>query len=201
MHTDLIDAVNWAIDNKIADPKKIAILGGSYGGYAALVGVTFTPNVFCCGVSIVGISNLLTFAKTIPPYWKPDIALIKKRVGDFDTPEGRAFLKSRSPLTYADRIIKPLLILQGEHDPRVNKAEAEQIVYKMKQKDIPVTYVLYHNEGHGFSGEANQISSNAIIELFLAENLGGRAEPIYNDFKGANFSIVAGKQYIQGLKK
>lgn len=189
MHDDLIDVVNWAIDKKIADSQKIAIMGGSYGGYATLVGLTFTPDVFSCGVSIVGPTNLITLIKTIPPYWKPDIALFKKRVGDIDTEKGRELLKERSPLTYVDRIKKPLLILQGEHDPRVKKAEADQIVHSMKEKSIPVTYVLFHDEGHGFVRQPNQMSSNAIIEQFLAENLGGRAESIKDDFAGANFSI------------
>ena len=200
MHTDLIDAVNWAIQNKIADPKKIVIMGGSYGGYATLVGLTFTPNVFAGGVSIVGPSNLITLLHTIPPYWKPDLLLFKKRVGDIDTTEGRKLLTERSPLTFADRIKKPLLIMQGAHDPRVKKTEADQIVSSMKAKSIPVTYVLYHDEGHGFVREPNTISSIAIIEQFLAKILGGRAEPVKDDFKGANFSIVEGKQYIHGLK-
>lgn len=199
MHDDLIDAVNWAIKNKIADPNKIAIMGGSYGGYATLVGLTFTPDLFCCGVSIVGPSNLITLINSVPPYWRPDIALFKKRVGDIDTISGKKMLRERSPLTYVDRIKKPLLILQGEHDPRVKKTEAEQIVNKMKEKGIPVTYVLYHDEGHGFLREPNRLSSNAITEQFLAENLHGRAEPVKDDFAGANFSIKEGKEYIAGL--
>lgn len=201
MHDDLIDAVKWAVKQKIANPQKIAIMGGSYGGYATLVGLTFTPDIFCCGVSIVGPSNLFTLLKTIPPYWEPEIALFKKRVGDIDTAAGRKMLMERSPLTYADRIKKPLLILQGEHDPRVKKAEAEQIVGKMKEKSIPVTYVLYHDEGHGFIREPNSMSSNAIIEQFLAANLGGRFEPIKDDFKGANFSILEGKDNTLNIKK
>ena len=201
MHTDLIDAVNWAIKQKIADPQKIAIMGGSYGGYATLVGLTFTPDVFNCGVSIVGPSNLFTLIKTVPEYWKPDLAIFRQRVGDIDSEEGRKFLATRSPLTYVTRIKKPLLILHGEHDPRVKKAESEQIVARMQHANIPVTYVLYHDEGHGFVREPNMISSMAIIEQFLAENLGGRAEPIGKDFQGANFSIMAGKNFIRGLSK
>jgi len=201
MHNDLIDTVTWAIKEKIADPKKIAIMGGSYGGYATLVGLTFTPDTFACGVSIVGPSNLVTLIKSVPPYWKPDIALFKKRVGDIDTEDGKKLLQERSPLTFANRIKKPLLILQGEHDPRVSKAEADQLVNSMKEKSIPVTYVLYHDEGHGFLREPNQISSNAIIEQFLADNLNGRAEKITNDFEGANFSILEGKDYIHSLRQ
>jgi len=192
MHRDLIDAVNWAIGQKIADPQKVAIVGGSYGGYAALSGLTLTPNVFNCGVSIVGPSNLITLLKSVPEYWKPDIAIFKKRVGNIDTAAGRKMLRERSPLTYADRIKKPLLILQGEHDPRVKKTESDQIAAKMVKKNIPVTYVLYHDEGHGFVREPNRCSSNAIIEEFLAKNLGGYLEPINPkvDFAGANFSVV-----------
>ena len=200
MHNDLIDAVNWAIKQKIADPQKIAIMGGSYGGYATLVGLTFTPDIFCCGAATVGPSNLFTLIKTIPPYWEPIIAIFKKRVGDIDTAAGRKMLMERSPLTYVDRIKKPLLILQGEHDPRVKKAEAEQIVSKMKEKAITVTYVLYHDEGHGFIREPNRMSSNAIIEQFLAANLGGKFEPIKDDFKGANFSILEGQGNMPNLK-
>lgn len=199
MHDDLVDAVKWAINSKVADPKKIAIMGGSYGGYASLVGLTFTPDIFSCGVSIVGPSNLVTLLQSIPPYWKPTQAQFKERVGDVYSDAGKKFLLSRSPITYVDRIKKPLLILQGENDPRVKKAEAEQIVASMKAKSIPVTYVLYHDEGHGFVRSPNQISSNAIIEQFLGENLGGRVEPVGNDFKGADFSIVEGKKYVKGL--
>lgn len=194
MHSDLIDAVNWAVKEKIADPKKIAIMGGSYGGYATLVGLTFTPDVFCCGVSIVGPSNLFTLIKSVPPYWKPEMALFKKRIGDIDTEDGRKLLAARSPLTHVDKIQKPLLILQGEHDPRVKKAESDQIANKMKEKGLPVTYVLYHDEGHGFVREPNSLSSNVIIEKFLADNLGGRFEKKAKDeFKGANFSILEGQ--------
>lgn len=199
MHQDIIDAVNWTIEHKIADPKKIAIVGGSYGGYETLVGLTFTPKVFCCGVSIVGPSNLYTLIQTIPPYWKPDIALFKKRVGNIDTIAGRNFLKSRSPLTFVSRIIKPLLILQGENDPRVKKSEAEQIVNSMKAKNIPVIYVLFHDEGHGFVRQENQLASNAFIEEFLAKNLGNRFEPIGNDFVGSNFSVEEGLNLINDL--
>lgn len=120
-------------------------------------------------------------------------------MGDVYSDAGKKFLLSRSPITYVDRIKKPLLILQGENDPRVKKAEAEQIVASMKAKSIPVTYVLYHDEGHGFVRSPNQISSNAIIEQFLGENLGGRVEPVGNDFKGADFSVIDGKQYVKGL--
>src|SRR5262249_17848190 len=125
MHQDLIDAVNWAVKEGVTDPKKVAIMGGSYGGYATLVGLTFTPDEFCCGVDIVGPSNIASLLKTIPPYWAPMKAMMAKRVGDLEKDE--EFLKSRSPLFKADQIKVPLLIGQGKNDPRVKQAESDQI--------------------------------------------------------------------------
>jgi len=201
MHDDLIDAVNWAIEEGIADPKKVAITGGSYGGYATLVGMTFTPEVFACGVDIVGPSNLVTFMNAIPPYWKPLIDLFTTRVGDHRTEEGKAFLLSRSPLTYVDRIQKPLLIGQGANDPRVKQAESEQIVHAMQAKKIPVTYVLYPDEGHGFARPQNNLSFYAIMEEFLSQCLGGRYEPIGDDLIGSSILVPAGADLIPGLPK
>ncbi|MBM3610414.1 MAG: S9 family peptidase [Alphaproteobacteria bacterium] len=177
-HDDLIDAVNWAIDEKIADPSKVAIFGGSYGGYATLVGLTFTPDVFACGVDIVGPSNLITLFKSIPEYWKPALEELKQRLGgNPDTPEGAEILKQKSPLTYVDRIKKPLLIAQGANDPRVKQAESDQIVSVMREKNIPVTYLLYPDEGHGFARPENRLAFYAKAEEFLAKVLGGRVEP------------------------
>jgi dipeptidyl aminopeptidase/acylaminoacyl peptidase len=175
MHDDLIDAVDWAIKEGYADPKKVAIFGGSYGGYAALVGVTFTPDVFACAVDIVGPSNLETLLKSIPPYWEPMRKLFSVRVGD---PEKDAeFLKSRSPLFKADRIKVPLLIAQGANDPRVKQAEAEQIVAAVKKANKPVEYMLFPDEGHGFARPENRLKFFAAAEVFLAKHLpGGRAE-------------------------
>lgn len=189
MHDDLIDSVNWAIENKIADPKKIGIMGGSYGGYATLVGLTFTPDVFACGVDIVGPSNLVTLTSTFPPYWKPLINDMKKRIGDWETVDGVQFLKDCSPISYVDRINKPLLIAQGAFDPRVKQAEADQIVEAMQQNNIPVIYALYPSEGHGFANPRNRLSFYALTEQFLSLILGGKAEPIGNDFQGANFVL------------
>lgn len=197
MHNDLVDAVNWAIDNKITTKDQVAIMGGSYGGYATLVGLTFTPDLFVCGVDICGISNLATFLDSIPPYWKPLKAGLVKNLGaDTETEAGRNHLKSRSPLTFADRIKKPLLIGQGQNDPRVTKAESDQIVEKMKQHNIPVTYVLYPDEGHGFVRPENSMSFFAIAERFLAKNLGGKVEPAGNDYKGSSFQFVHGEEYL-----
>lgn len=201
MHDDLIDAVNWAIENKIADRDKVAIMGGSYGGYATLVGMTFTPDVFACGVDIVGPSNLRTLLETIPPYWKPQFEMFASRVGDPRTEEGRKFLEERSPLTYVDRIKKPLLIGQGANDPRVKQTESDQIVKAMQEKNIPVTYVLYSDEGHGFARPENRLSFYAVSELFLARHLGGRAEEIGDDFKGSTIQVPHGAEQIPGLKE
>jgi len=199
MHHDLLDAVDWAVREKIAQPDRIGIYGGSYGGYATLVGLTFTPDRFACGVDIVGPSNLFTLLNSIPPYWKSFFEDMVRRMGDPRTAEGRELLKQRSPLTFADRITKPLLIAQGANDPRVKQAEADQIVSAMQSRHLPVTYVLYPDEGHGFARPQNRISFYAIAEGFLARCLGGRAEPIGNDFAGSSLRVEVGADYIEGL--
>ncbi|MCI0682495.1 MAG: S9 family peptidase [Gemmataceae bacterium] len=199
MHDDLIDAVNWAVAKKIADPSKIAIMGGSYGGYATLVGLTFTPEVFACGVDIVGPSNILTLLSTIPPYWAPAVQLFKDRVGDFTSAEGKKFLTERSPLTHVAKIKRPLLIGQGANDPRVKQAESDQIVKAMKERNIPVTYVLFPDEGHGFARPANSLAFNAVAEAFLAKHLGGRYEPIGDAFTGSSLTAPTGAAGVPGL--
>jgi dipeptidyl aminopeptidase/acylaminoacyl peptidase len=199
MHNDLLDAVDWAVKEGIADKDSIAIMGISYGGYATLAGLTFTPEVFACGVDIVGPSNLITLLETTPPYWAPMLELLTSRIGDHRTEEGREFLKSRSPLTYAERIRKPLLIGQGANDPRVKQAESDQIVQAMQAKNIPVTYVLYPDEGHGFARPENNMSFFAVAEAFLAGILEGRFEPIGDDFNGASITIPIGAEEIPGL--
>jgi dipeptidyl aminopeptidase/acylaminoacyl peptidase len=199
MHDDLIDAVDWAVKEKIADPNKVAIMGGSYGGYATLVGVTFTPDKFACGVDIVGPSNIVTLLKTIPPYWAPAIQLFKDRVGDHTTEEGRKFLESRSPLSRVEKIKKPLLIGQGANDPRVKQSESDQIVKAMTEKNIPVTYVLFPDEGHGFARPENRLAFYAITEAFLARHLGGRYEAIGDAFKGSTVTVPNGADDVPGL--
>lgn len=199
MHNDLIDAVDWMIAEGIADPDRVAIMGGSYGGYATLVGLTFTPEKFACGVDIVGPSNLRTLLGSIPPYWKPLMDLWKTRVGDPFTEEGRAFLDSRSPLTYVDRIVKPLVIGQGANDPRVKQSESDQIVEAMKSRGIPVTYVLYPDEGHGFARPQNRLSFFAVTDAFLAQQLGGRSEPVGDDFQGSSIEVLQGATEVPGL--
>jgi dipeptidyl aminopeptidase/acylaminoacyl peptidase len=175
MHDDLVDAVGWAIARGVADPGRVAIYGGSYGGYAALAGATFTPELFRCAVDIVGPSNLITFIETIPPYWSTFLAMLHERVGNPATEA--EFLRARSPLTYVDRIRIPLLIAQGANDPRVKQAESEQIVAALKAKGIPYEYLLFPDEGHGFAKPENRLKFYAAAERFLARHLGGRAEP------------------------
>jgi dipeptidyl aminopeptidase/acylaminoacyl peptidase len=199
MHDDLLDAVDWAVKEKIADPEKIAITGGSYGGYATLVALTFTPEKFACGVDVVGPSNLLTLLSTIPPYWEPAIQMFRDRVGDNSTEEGKKLLEERSPLGKADKIKRPLLIGQGKHDPRVKEAEADQIVNAMKDKKIPVTYVLFPDEGHGFARPENNLAFTAVEEAFLAKILGGRYEPIGSDFEGSTITVPEGSSDVPGL--
>jgi dipeptidyl aminopeptidase/acylaminoacyl peptidase len=199
MHDDLLDAVQWAIAEKITTPDKVAIYGGSYGGYATLVGLTFTPDTFACGVDIVGPSNLNTLLASIPPYWKSFFEEFASRVGDPRTAEGQKLLADRSPITHVSAIKKPLLIAQGANDPRVKQAESDQIVKAMKDKKLPVTYVLYPEEGHGFARPTNRTSFYAIAEGFLSECLGGRYEPIGNDFKGANLKVLEGADHVPGL--
>lgn len=199
MHDDLIDAVSWAVKDKIAAQDKVAVFGGSYGGYATLVGLTFTPDTFACGVDIVGPSNLVTLLQSIPPYWESEVEQFTKRIGDHRTEEGRKYLLSVSPLTRVDRITKPLLIGQGANDPRVKQAESDQIVKAMQAKSIPVTYVLYPDEGHGFARPENRKSFNAVAEIFLAQCLGGPYEPITTDFKGASLTVPAGKEHVSTL--
>jgi len=175
MHDDLLDAKAWAVKQGYSDAKKFAIMGGSYGGYATLVGLTFTPEEFTCGVDIVGPSNIVTLLKSIPPYWAPMLAMFDKRVGSLAKEED--FLRARSPLFKADRITKPLLIGQGANDPRVKQAESDQIVKAMRDAEKPVEYIVFANEGHGFANPENNLRFFAATESFLAKHLGGRAEP------------------------
>lgn len=174
MHDDLIDAVKWAVDQSIADPARVGIFGGSYGGYAALAGAAFTPDVFACAVDVVGPSNILTLIASIPPYWEPLRRLFNVRVGDPDTE--REFLMERSPLFSADRIQCPLLIAQGANDPRVKRTESEQIVAALRERGKAVEYMLFEDEGHGFARPENRLRFYAAAEKFLARWLGGRVE-------------------------
>jgi dipeptidyl aminopeptidase/acylaminoacyl peptidase len=199
MHDDLIDAVKWAVDNGITTADKVAIYGGSYGGYATLVGMTFTPTTFACGVDIVGPSNLVTLIQSFPEYWKPFMeGSWYRRVGNPEKPEDRERLMAASPITRMDRIQRPLLIAQGANDPRVTRKESDSIVHAMVEKKIPVTYVVYDDEGHGFARPENRISFYAISEAFLSKCLGGRAEPM-TSFPGAHIVVPEGAEAVPGL--
>ena len=178
MHNDVIDGTTWAIKTGVADPQKIGIMGGSYGGYASLVGLTFTPDTFAAGISIVGPSNLVTMLKSIPPYWEAGKAMFYQRIGNPDTEE--SFLKSRSPLFFVDRIKAPLLVAQGANDPRVPQSESDQIVAELRKSNKPVEYLLFPDEGHGFVRPENNLQLAAKAEIFLGRYLGGRVEPTGN---------------------
>tara|TARA_R110002096_G_scaffold299503_2_gene493962 strand:+ start:29109 stop:31256 length:2148 start_codon:yes stop_codon:yes gene_type:complete len=200
MHDDLIDSVDWAVAQGIAQQDKVCIMGGSYGGYATLVGLTFTPEKFTCGVDIVGPSNIVTLLEAIPPYWKPMQDMFKTRVGDWTSEEGKADLLARSPLTKVQQIVRPLLIGQGANDPRVKQAEADQIVAAMKERGIPVSYVLYPDEGHGFHRPPNNLSFFAATEAFLSAHLGGWYEPAEaSEFTGTTLQVPTGAHGIPGF--
>jgi len=200
MHEDLIDAAEWAISHGVTDKDHIGIFGGSYGGYAALVGLTFTPDTFACGVSLVGPSNLETLLTSLPPYWESAKSEFYLRVGDPRTEQGRKLLSDRSPLYKAGQIMRPLLIAHGANDPRVKQAESDQIVAAMKERKIPVTYLLYPDEGHGFGRPQNRLSFYAAAEGFLAKCLGGRSQAIGADLQGANLTVKEGADLVPGLE-
>ena len=190
MHDDLIDAKLWAVTEGFADPDKVTVFGGSYGGYAALASVTFTPKEFACAVDVVGPSNVRTLLATIPPYWKPMKSMFATRVGDIDNPADAELIQAASPLFLADRIERPLLIGQGANDPRVKQAESEQIVEAIAKSGGAVTYVLYPDEGHGFARPENSIDFNGRAEKFLAEHLGGRYQPLEGEKFPGSSAIV-----------
>ena len=177
MDDDLSDAVAWACAQGIADPARVAIMGGSYGGYAVLAAMTRHPDKYVCGVDIVGPSNLETLLASIPPYWEADRRRLYKAVGNPETEDGRALLRARSPLHRAGDLRRPLLIAQGANDPRVLQAEADQMVAALRANRIPVSYLLFPDEGHGFQRPANDMAFKTEVEAFLASHLGGRAQP------------------------
>ncbi len=174
MQDDIKWGVKHLVKEGIADPKKVAIMGGSYGGYATLAGLTFTPDVYAAGVSIVGPSNLLTLLETIPPYWEAIRIIFHERMGNPNTPEGKKLLEAASPLNSATKIQKPLLVIQGANDPRVKKAESDQIVIALRDRGFPVEYICAPDEGHGFARPVNNMAAMAASEAFLAKHLGGR---------------------------
>jgi len=190
MHDDLLDAVDWAVREGVARRDRVCIMGGSYGGYATLAGLTFTPDTFACGVDIVGPSNLKTLIGSIPPYWKPLRATFDVRMGNVDDPKDAELIKNASPLFKANQIKRPLLIGQGANDPRVNQKESEQIVEAIEKNKGKVTYVLYSDEGHGFARPENRVDFNARAESFLAQCLGGRAEPMVGEKMPGSTAVV-----------
>ncbi len=197
VRNDIIDAVQWTIDQKIADKDKVAIMGGSFGGYSTLAGLSFTPDFFCCGVDVVGPSNFVTLLSSVPEYWKPGMVTWYKIAGNPDVEEDIPYLESVSPLFKKDEIKKPLLVFQGANDPRVAKVESDQIVQALKEKKHPVSYVLYPDEGHGFHREPNIKSYIAFTERFLAKFLGGWYEPLNEEeFKGSSHQILEGKEIL-----
>ncbi len=175
MHDDLIDAVDWAIAHGYADPDRVGIYGGSYGGYAALVGVTVTPGHFAAAVDYVGVSDLATFLRTLPPFGRAYFAANWYRyVGNPDDPAQEADMRARSPITMVDRIRTPLLVAQGANDVRVVRAESDNIVASLRERGVPVTYLVADDEGHGFGNPENRMRLNRAIERHFAEHLGGR---------------------------
>ena len=201
IHDDLIDMVEWATREGIAQRDKVAIFGGSYGGLAAFIGATFTPEVFCCSVPVVGITNLQTLLESMPPYWAGFAEFMYRSYGDPRTPEGRALLAERSPIHKVDRIKKPMLIFHGANDVRCKIAESDTIVEAMQAKGIPVTYVVYPDEGHGFHKPPNRLSYIAIAEAFFARHLGGACEPVGRDFEGSSHEVRAGAEILLEVEK
>src|SRR5690606_4610093 len=174
MQHDISDGVKWLIEQGYADPDRVAIMGGSYGGYATLAGLAFTPELYAAGVDIVGPSNLFTLLESVPPYWQPAIKMFHERMGDPNNPADAERLREQSPLFSADRIEDPLLVIQGANDPRVKQHESDQIVVALRDRGFPVQYLVAPDEGHGFRGEENRLAMIVSIERFLAEHLGGR---------------------------
>ncbi len=200
MHDDLIDAVQWAVEEGVALEDKVAIGGGSYGGYATLVGLTFTPDTFACGVDIVGPSNLITLLESFPPYWRPMLeGTFYMDLGDPEVEEDREFMMSRSPISRVDAIKAPLLVGQGQNDPRVTKIESDQIVDAMSQKELPVTYVNFPDEGHGFARPENRLAFFAVMEGFVEGCLGGTSEPVTDELEKSTAEILYGKGYVKNL--
>jgi len=175
MHDDLIDGVNWAVENGIVDPDKIAIYGRSYGGYATLVGLTFTPEVFAAGINVVGVADLELAMEKAPPYWRNWMGRWHKYLGRIDNPEDRAHMRERSPIHYVERIVRPMLVVHGANDVRVTRDHSDLIVESARAKGLDVDYIVFEDEGHAIRRWENRMTLAAAIEQFLAKHLGGRA--------------------------
>ena len=196
---DLDDAVGWAIDAGIADSKKIAIIGGHYGGYAALAELAFEPDEFACGISVGGPSNLVTLTRDLPPYWASMRGTLLERVGDPATQDGLALLRAQSPSLHATSITRPLLLVEGAKDPEMNQDDTQTIVRTLQKNNVPVTYVIYPDEGASLARPANQLSFYAITESFLGKCLDGSVEPIGDALKGSSIQVVDGADRVPGL--
>jgi dipeptidyl aminopeptidase/acylaminoacyl peptidase len=192
MHDDLIDCVQWAVSEGIADPKRVGIMGGSYGGYCALAGLTFTPEVFACAVDMFGPSELRTLMGAFPVYWKAYRAMLSARVADMDDPKDAEMIYNASPLNFAERIKRPLLIGQGANDARVKPAQSEKIVEAIEKNGGSVIYVLYPDEGHEFARAENRLDFCARTEAFLGRYLGGRVEPMTSARFPGSSAVVRG---------
>ncbi len=200
MHDDLIDGVQWAIDEGVADPEMVAIGGGSYGGYATLTGVAFTPDTFACGVDIVGPSSLVTLIESVPEYWKPFLqGTWYTYVGDPADPADREDMLARSAISRIDDIKVPLLVGQGQNDPRVTKLESDQLVEAMSANELPVTYVNFPDEGHGFARPENRLAFFSVMEGFLEGCLGGKSEAVTTEIQDSTAEILYGKGYVKNL--
>jgi dipeptidyl aminopeptidase/acylaminoacyl peptidase len=190
------------VDHGVAEQDEVCISGYSYGGYATLVGLTLTPDVFACGVDIVGPSSLVTLFESIPPYWREGAIKFRQRVGDWSTPEGRQALLDVSPLTHVARITKPLLIGHGANDPRAKRSESDQIVAAMQAKGIPVSYVVFPDEGHFFNRPENNRAFFAVAEAFLSVHIGGWYQPIDDaEIAASSMVVEAGRQWLPGLRE
>jgi dipeptidyl aminopeptidase/acylaminoacyl peptidase len=201
MHNDLLDAVNWAIGNGITTKDKVAIYGLSYGGYSALVSLTFTPDVFACAVSIAGPSDLGSLISNMPRWWtyqRPQFAL---RVGEPDNPSEAADLLAASPISRVDQVTKPLLVAQGLNDPRIYPWQSSNIVDALVKRKMPVTYLTYPDEGHEFEKTRTTLSFHAVAEHFLSACLGGKAQPFGTDLADSKMTVVTGATFIPGLEK
>ncbi|OPX77566.1 MAG: Acylamino-acid-releasing enzyme [Methanosaeta sp. PtaB.Bin039] len=199
MQYDLLDGVDWAVRNKIADPDRIGIMGGSYGGYAALAGLAFSPDVFACGVDMSGWSNLTYSVETTLPYSQWDRMRLEDFVGDLRTEGGRKMLAERSPINYADCIKRPLLISHGANDPIIDQNESAQMVQALVNRKVPVTFLLFPDEGHDVVRPKNNIALYAVVEAFFASHLGGRFEPVGADLKNSSMIVPVGADEIPGL--
>ncbi|GAB3252733.1 S9 family peptidase [Larkinella harenae] len=202
MQDDITWGVKYLINQGIADPKRVGIMGGSYGGYATLAGLAFTPDVYAAGVAIVAPSNIITLLNSIPPYWESVRKMFYERMGDPNTPEGKAQLMKQSPVNSADKIKTPLLVVQGANDPRVNKAESDQIVVALRDRGFPVEYLCAPDEGHGFARPVNNMAMLALAEKFLAKHLGGRfQESMPEDVANRLKEITVDVKTVQLAKK